>query len=136
VELISSELDLEPLRSVPLVISTYSVVSTHKVPRSALSGQPFAAPETNGSVSDTTGNLLVTVLTAMTLTLTVFCAMFFSLCRGGSSEEEQIDGEECSVVGDHPEVQLFAVSPSVAHKMVASPLEVASITQLHAARRL
>lgn len=115
VELMSAESqDLEPLRSVPLVISTYTAAATaravHKVPRSAFSGQPQASARVDS-------HALTIVVLAIAFTV-LGCAFIvvgaWVRCQPETSEEREAP-------------RLVSISRCVAHKTVTSPLEVVAI---------
>ncbi|XP_037085234.1 uncharacterized protein LOC119105816 [Pollicipes pollicipes] len=130
VELMSVEQGVEPLRSVPLVISTYSVAAghaVHKVPRSALAGKPLTQPPLRADDS-----LLLPLLLVLALCCATGCALMVllrRLCPGGELAETQRPLEEA-------QRRLFAVSRCVAHKSVASPIDVVAFAGVHQPRNV
>ncbi|KAF0311237.1 Transmembrane protein fend [Amphibalanus amphitrite] len=129
VELMVSEEGGEPLRSVPLVISTYSVAETgpagravRKVPRSALAGGPAGQRLPLGDAA-----LLALLLLA--LCCTALCGLLVTARQRCAVPRRPAAGPPAPRL-------LPAVSRCVAHKTVPSPLDVTAIAAIHPPRRL
>ena len=126
----ASEAGEEPLRSVPLVISTYSVEETgpsgravRKVPRSALAGGPAAVQ------SLPAGEAALLLLLLLALCCTAVCGVLLTV-------RQRCSGPRPAASRRPSPCLLPAVSRCVAHKTVLSPLEVPAIAAIHAPRRV